>query len=378
MYKHGWNYKWKGTLQEKFFNWLKKLLKLESPPVITAYRGYGTSQRVITRGHVLDDRVLYEAQLQDTRRKNLWAMISRYLSRGLPQVRVGIRFSGHYQEVVTNEKGYFEAIFHFESPLLLNGWVPIEYQVLDKLVETQEPLVQTGEIYILEEQRTFGIISDVDDTILISHATNIFRKFWLVVFKNSKTRLPFTGVASFYWALHQGRNKAYRNPIFYVSSSEWNLYDFLEDFCRVRNIPKGPFLLKSLKTGLLELFKSGGGSHLHKKDKIEHLLDVFPDVKFILIGDSGQHDAVIYTEIAEKYPNRILALYIRKVSERRNLKIILHFTKQLKTKHLDLLLVNDTAEAARHAHEKGFIDAEEYERVKAEVAKAGKNMIFTK
>lgn len=362
----------KGTLAKKFFIWLKKLLKLEAPPVIMAYRGYGTPHRVYVKGHVLDDRVLYEAQLHDKRRKNLFAMLSRYLSKGMPNIRVGIRFSGHYQEVVTNYKGYFETIFEFETPLMTTGWLPIQYQVLDKLVETQEPLVQQGEVYVLEEKFSFGVISDVDDTILISHATSIFRKFRLVVFKNSKTRLPFTGVASFYWALHQGLNKTDKNPIFYVSSSEWNLYDFLEDFCRVRNIPKGPFLLKSLKTGLLELFKSGGGNHNHKKDKIEHLLDVFKDVKFILIGDSGQHDATIYTAIAEKYPSRILALYIRKVSDRRNLKIILNLATQLKTKKLDMMLVNNTTEAARHACEQGFIAAEEYKRVQQEVQAQGK------
>lgn len=362
---------------EKFLKWLKKLLGLEAPPVIMAYRGYGTPHRVFVKGHVLDDRVLYESQLHDKRRKNLVAMLSRYLSKGMPNIRVGIRFSGQYQEVITNYKGYFETTFEFEKPLLIKGWLPVQYQVLDKIVEMQEPLVQQGEVYVLEENRSFGVISDVDDTILISHATSIFRKFRLVVFKNSKTRLPFTGVASFYWALHQGLNKAYHNPIFYVSSSEWNLYDFLEDFCRVRHIPKGPFLLKSLKTGLLELFKSGGGNHNHKKEKIEHLLEVFKDVKFIFIGDSGQRDAAIYTEIAEKYPTRVLAMYIRKVSESRKLKIILNLATQLKNKQLDLMLVNDTAEAARHAWEKGFIDVIEYERVKKEVHQGVNDQLVT-
>lgn len=332
-----------------------------------AYRGYGTASRVYVRGHVLDDRVLYEAQRTDHGRKNLKAMLSRYLSKGVPDVRVGIRFLHHYHEIKTNTGGYFEHIFELKAPLQQTGWLPIEYQVLDHLIENQIPLIQTGEVYILEPQPAFGVISDVDDTILISHSGATLKKLRLILWKNAKTRLPFKGVASFYSALHHGAEEGQRNPIFYVSSSEWNLYDFLEDFCRVQEIPKGPFLLKDLKAGLLELLKSGGGKHNHKLEKILHLFSLFPDLPFILIGDSSQKDAVIYTEVARQFPDRILAIYIRSVSERNKLEIVLNLVNELKQQRLEMLLVNDTAIAARHAFQAGFIDETEYQKVKTEV-----------
>jgi len=344
-------------------------LGFTAPPVIMAYRGYGTTSQVYVRGHVLNDRVLYEAQLNDRRRKNLKAMLSRYMSRGIPLVRVGISFAGQYQELQTDQDGYFETVFEFETPLQQTGWQPVLYKVLDQLIEGQEELIQSGEIYVLEAEHAYGVISDIDDTILISHSGSVFRKLELLLWKNAKTRLPFTGVTSFYQALQNGTETEHRNPIFYVSSSEWNLYDFLEDFFRVRELPKGPFLLKDLKSGLFELFKSGGGKHHHKLEKIKHLLTVFPDLKFILIGDSSQKDAAIYTEVAQQFPNRILALYIRSVSDREKVEIVLKLANDLKTKvqHLDLLLINDTAAAAKHAYEHGFIDKQEYEKVKQEV-----------
>lgn len=350
-----------------FWNWLKKIIGFDSPPVIMAYRGYGTPHRVLVRGHVLNDRVLYESQPSDRRRKNLKAMISRYLSEGIANVQVGIRFDTQYQEVKTNVSGYFETVFEFTEPLQQTGWRSVEYQVLDQLPKWKTPLVQTGEVYILESQPAFGVISDVDDTILISHSGATLKKLGLILWKNAKTRLPFKGVASFYNALHVGTQKGQRNPIFYVSSSEWNLYDFLADFCQVQNIPKGPFLLKNLKVGLFELFKSGGGKHDHKQEKIEHLFSLFKDLKFILIGDSSQKDAVIYTEIARRFPDRILVIYIRSVSKREKLEIVLHLANALKQQRLEMLLVNDTAAAAKHAFQCEFISETEYQKVKMDV-----------
>src|SRR5690606_25786914 len=106
-----------------------------------------------------------------------------------------------------------------------------------------------------------GIISDIDDTILISHSTSLIKKLRLMLLKNASTRLPFEGVAAFYRALHRGINSNCLNPLFYVSSSEWNLYDLLIDFCNHQHIPKGTFMLHDLKVGILKLFKSGRGKH---------------------------------------------------------------------------------------------------------------------
>lgn len=312
----------------------------------------------------MDDRLLYNSAQEDKKRKNIRAMLSRYVSSPIPDVRVEIRLFDQEAVVTTNEAGYFEKKFQFSEPISKTGWQKVRYRVLDKIVEEQEEIEVEGEVYIHKEDETsFGIISDVDDTILISHATNALRKLRLILTKNSKTRLPFTGVAAFYNALHCGPRNEVTNPVFYVSSSEWNLYDFLEDFCEVRNIPKGPFLLQDLKTSLWKMVKSGGGNHHHKIDKIRHLLSTFEDLPFILIGDSGQHDSLLYAEITREFPKRIKAIYIRDVSKSKKDEKVNKIAQELLEHKVEMLLVSDTEEAARHAHKAGFITEFEMQKV---------------
>lgn len=326
--------------------------------MILSYRGYGTTKRVFLKGHVLDDRRLYEAEQGDRKRKNFMAMISRYMADPIPDIRVKVHFMEQERVVTTDERGYFEVTMDFTTPLQHTGWMEATYEVMDQIVEEQEPLVSVNEVFIMDPASRFGIISDVDDTILVSHATNIFRKIRLILTKNAKTRSPFEGVASFYQVLHEDSPP---NPIFYVSSSEWNLYDFLVDFCATQEIPKGPFLLQELKTGLWELISSGGGTHMHKEDKIRHLMEIFKELPFILIGDSGQKDAFIYSEVISEFPERIIAAYIRDVSQKRKDEKILQIANKLE--NVEMLLVKDSADAAEHAVRHGLITRDDKARV---------------
>lgn len=287
-------------------------------------------------------------------------MISRYMSSPIPDVRVEILLFNQECVVETDRNGYFEKDFTFDEPLTVSGWHKVRYKVLDKIVDEQEELEVEGEVYIHKNgEAKYGVISDVDDTILISHATKVLSKLRLILTKNSKTRLPFTGVAAFYNALHQGADRSVQNPVFYVSSSEWNLYDFLEDFCEVRNIPKGPFLLQDLKTSLWKLITSGGGNHYHKLEKIKHLMSTFDDLPFILIGDSGQRDSLLYAEITRQFPERVKAIYIRDVSKSKKDEKVNAIARELLEHNVEMLLVTDTEEAARHAYDNGLITREE-------------------
>jgi phosphatidate phosphatase APP1 len=94
------------------------------------------------------------------------------------------------------------------------------------------------------------------------------------------------------------------------------------------------------------------GSHRdHKLKQIQHILKTFKDLGFILIGDSGQEDPQIYLEIVKTYPGRILAVYIRDVSEADLSELAIEY----QTGGVELILVKDTTEAASHAASKGWI-----------------------
>jgi phosphatidate phosphatase APP1 len=113
-------------------------------------------------------------------------------------------------------------------------------------VTGQTDVSADGHILVPPAASQFGVISDVDDTILVSGVTNLLRMARLAFLNNARTRLPFAGVAAFYRALQSGPESTLFNPVFYVSSSPWNLYDLLVDFCAVQGIPKGPFMLRDV------------------------------------------------------------------------------------------------------------------------------------
>jgi phosphatidate phosphatase APP1 len=114
------------------------------------------------------------------------------------------------------------------------------------------------------------------------------------------TRTPFPGAPELYRDLAAGVN-----PVFYVSSSPWNLYAFLQGFLRHRDFPTGPVLLRDLL-----------GNHegrARKHERIEEVLALNPGLEFVLLGDSGEHDPETYADMVRAYPDRFLAVYIREV-----------------------------------------------------------------
>jgi phosphatidate phosphatase APP1 len=347
---------------------IKRTLGLRTPPVALAYRGYGTARRAFLRGHVLDDRLLYEPEAGDSKRKNIRAMISRYFSTAVPGAAVEIDFAGQHRVLHTDDQGYFELLLELEEPLA-EGWHPVTFRVHDPMEGDGQRLRRDSEVYISNGQHDYGIISDVDDTILVSHATQTLRKLRLILTKNAKTRLPFPGVPAFYRALCAGsKTNGIANPIFFISSSEWNLYDFLVDFCETKGIPKGVFLLQNLKTGLRDFLRAGGGTHRHKLDKARHLLEVFPHTSFLLIGDSGQHDAHLYAELADEYPDRVLAVYIRDVTNNKNSETIYELYKDHPQLQGKVCLSDDTYATATHAYEHGWISEAQLEKVRQATA----------
>jgi len=335
------------TLNIRTAVFFKRLLGIISPPTIIPYLGYGHQNRIYLKGQVLEDRPDFNADETDKKSKNFKTMLSRYLSTPLPEIKVNIVLRGEQYTIHCDELGYFSKWITSPSTFE-SGHHEVTYSICD--VKGTDICTSVGEFVIYNEAPDFGVISDIDDTILVSHATQLLRKIRLIMTKNAKTRLPFEGVAEFYQEMSQHQ----KNPIFYVSSSEWNLYDFLVDFFAVRQIPKGPFLLQEFKSGIKDLLFTGGGSHQHKLQKIRRLMDLYPDMDFFLIGDSGQKDPLIYHKALLEFHERIKAVYIRKIKKKDD------FDQTIKADFekykVPLLLIKNTREAEIHARENGWID----------------------
>jgi phosphatidate phosphatase APP1 len=337
----------------------------EKPVQIVPYRGFGNAREIYLRGRVLEERNIREANDKDSVWRNLLSMYQRFNSGEIPGVQVQLVLGQNTHIATTDREGYFEFRLPVTEPLpATQAWHRARVKLIEPFVASQTDVSADGHILIPPSASQFGVISDVDDTILVSGVTNLLRMARLAFLNNARTRLPFAGVAAFYRALQSGPESTLFNPVFYVSSSPWNLYDLLVDFCAVQGIPKGPFMLRDVG---IDEDKFLSATHAgHKAVQIEHILRMCPNLPFVLIGDSGQHDPEIYLQVLKDYPERIRAIYIREVTRTRRRKQITRLMAEAQALKVPMLLVKDTVEAAEHAAAFGLIDPDAIPDIRAD------------
>lgn len=338
-------------------------------PIIVPYLGYGSWQRLHLEGRVLQDKGIRKARDGDRIWHNILNMYRRLESDEIPDTRVIARFGGLQSEVVTDQEGYFNVVIEpawEEPPDTLWHQIQLLLASQQSTAEGNRPVYTTGHVLVPPRQARFGVISDIDDTVIRTYATEWLRMARLVFLGNARTRLPFAGVSAFYRALQGGAEGQNQNPIFYVSSSPWNLYDLLIDFFQIQQIPLGPVFLRDWGVTDTELLPTD--HHDHKLNAIRNLLEFYPDLSFILIGDSGQQDPEIYSEIVRRYPHRILSVYIRDVSEdpARD-EAVRALGEEVVRAGSDLILAEDTSVMAEHAAGQGWIAPEVVQSVQAAV-----------
>jgi phosphatidate phosphatase APP1 len=324
---------------------------------VLPYRGFGNAKEFYLKGRVLTERE--EPRLENARPwHNLLATYRRFNSVEVPKAVVRVTAGAETMDVLTDKDGYFELHIKNDNPnapLAAGPWREIQFELLEPKLEQKEPLISKGFALTPSASARVGIISDIDDTIILSHATSLLKAAYTTVMQNARGRVAFPGVGAFYRALQKGTNEGEWNPIFYVSSGPWNLYDLLIDFMQVNEIPLGPIMLQDYGVDEKKLLSA---SHRdHKMAQIRKLLETYPDLPFILIGDSGQHDPEIYRKVLEEVPARIRAIYIRDVTGEARDAEVRKLAKEAKEHGGELLLVQNSLEAAKHAVEHGFISA---------------------
>ncbi|MFD2999264.1 App1 family protein [Pontibacter toksunensis] len=346
---------------------LKNKLGLNRPLHIVTYRSYGTPNRLYVKGRVMVNKGITRSEENDTLWENILNMYRRFESDEIPNARVQLTQEGQQHEITTDGEGYFVLNIEPTVPLQLDDiWHKIDIKLLEAPVNFEGDITEPAYVLVPPPDAEYGIISDIDDTIVRTGATSLLETGRNVLLNNAHTRIPFHGVSQFYRSLQLGRNGKRNNPFFYVSSSPWNTYDLLYHYLELNEIPQGPLLLRDF--GIDEQ-KFGSSDHMsHKYKEIANLLVTYPKLNFILIGDSGQQDAQIYSEVVKNHPGRIMAIYIRDVNIEARTKAVTTIADELKQSgEVEMLLVKDTAAAAEHAAENGFIFTEQVQEVKREV-----------
>jgi phosphatidate phosphatase APP1 len=339
------------------------------PRQVVPYRGFGNAREVFLTGRVLANPATGPVTAGDSWLRNLHRAFDHLESDEVPGARVRIRFAGSSIEALTDEEGYYRA-WLTPGPLEPGRlWHNADVDVLARDAASRAgPVVRARtDVLIPTPAAEFGVISDLDDTVIRTDATRLLVMLKRTLLENAYTRLPFPGVAAFYGGLHAGASGRAMNPVFYVSSSPWNLYTVLTEFLGHHAVPAGPVLLRDWGITERGVLPTRHGEH--KRGAIRQILGCYPALPFILIGDSGQEDPEIYRDIVHEHGDRILAVYIRNVStDPARVRAIGELAEEVRLAGSDLLLSNDTLAGARHAAERNWVAASTVADVAAAVS----------
>jgi len=259
---------------------------------IDPYIGYATPDQIILRGRVL--AVLRHATPGDDQSKwrNFRQILRMFMTDEVPCVTVR---SGDIC-AQTDEEGYFTLTLPRDAP---TGWSVARVYVDGCANGTDCP------VFVPRNDARFMVLSDIDDTVLHAGAQSLIRNLYTSFTNNSGTRLVYPDAQDLVHMLSQ----AGRNPVFYVSSSPWNLHHFLARVFENAGLVRGPMFLRDLGLSATKFITDGHGNH--KGASIDHILRANPDLPAILLGDTGQHDARIYRDVIARHGGRVLAVGLR-------------------------------------------------------------------
>ncbi|HLL53571.1 MAG TPA: phosphatase domain-containing protein [Myxococcaceae bacterium] len=283
-------------------------MKPLKPAYIDLYVSYGHAPSGITiRGRVLEGTRPTLGTAATTwlgRLRTTWKLAE---TDELPDVEVRVELlpsSGPPRELIvrTDKEGFFRARFE--------GSVNAESVRSRATLRSERFVTEPVEAPALIHPETAGIavISDIDDTVLLSNVKNRFALLKRVLFATPEDLETFKGAAALYQRL-VGAGA----PLVFVSSSPWNLEPRLRAFLQLRGFPVAPMLLKDLGIGPeADPVKDHLG---YKTRMVTEVLGNLPARRFLLIGDSGERDPEIYGGIARAHPERVAAILIHRVTQ---------------------------------------------------------------
>ena len=325
------------------------------PVEVLAYRGFGNANRAHVYGRALEVRNVSVSTDSDSIWRNLLNTYRRAEADPIGFARLKLEYADASIACTADDEGFFSGQLELDKPVSGDDeWYEYKVSLVAPATADAHAVSGTGEVLVPAPTARFGVISDIDDTVIQSRVSNFLQAARTVMLGNARTRLPFPGVAAFYRALRGGATGSQKNPIYFVSSSPWNIYDVIAEFMDIQKIPRGPLVLRDWDISWEMLASSRHADH--KSGVIRTILQLHPDMQFILIGDSGQHDPEIYQRIVAEFPDRIKAIYIRDVTQSvERSESVKKLADEVVAAGSTLVLAEHTLDAAKHAADHGWI-----------------------
>jgi phosphatidate phosphatase APP1 len=322
---------------------------------IKLYRGYANKKEVVVFGHVVKKYPSGDRKYTRSGFRYARTIIELFSLKTIPFLKVTLRIGDLVAETTAEADGYFRFQVPFAEPPE-SGWHTYEVSI-DQEVGGKIYKATSSDEFFLPYKTSYGLISDIDDTFLVSHSRRSFKKLFVLLSKNVQARKPFADVVKHYQLLSfasRTHPQKENNIFFYVSSSEWNLYDMIVRFAELNGLPKAVLKLKKIKSGLDDFVMTGAGSHLHKLRKIHNIIQFYPELQFILLGDDSQKDPVIYEEICRTFPSNIRAVYMRQTRKRTKPETT-QLMKNIQELGIDACYFAHSSKAIGHSLEHGIV-----------------------
>lgn len=288
-------------LEETWTRWLAHRLRRRGwVETVVGYAGYGTSTQVRVLGRVTlsPDRPRSDLMraADDLLRQRGW---KNFAAVALGRHTVTVTIGDAPIDVQTDRSGYIDVrVKNLDLP---PGWHEICMQTKDS-----KPIKVP--IQVVGDEETFGLISDIDDTIISTWLPRLFIAAWNSFVATEQARQSVPGMARMYQKILQDHPGA---PVIYVSTGAWNTYPFLRRFIKRHGYPQGTMLLTDWGPTNTGWFRSGPE---HKRLSLRELARDFPHIRWLLVGDDGQHDPMLYREFADLQPDKVRVIAIRQLT----------------------------------------------------------------
>jgi len=287
---------WAARVEDAVGLRLNRLLRRRGwQPRVVTYTGYGTQEwaRVLARVLLAPAGV----RTREVAGARGWR---RFLAATAPGVRVTVEIGGQHHEVVSERGGYIDTVL---TASLDPGWAQASLAA-----EGSGRPPSSAPIRVVGDSPGVGLVSDIDDTVVITALPRPLVAFWNTFLRRETSRRPVPGMAQMYRAVLESEPAAF---VVYLSTGAWNVAPGLQEFLARHGYPRGPMLLTDWGPTTQAMFRSGIA---HKHDQLQRLFAELPQLRWLLVGDDGQHDPQIYGDSADAAPDRVEAVAIRQLT----------------------------------------------------------------
>ena len=313
--------------------------------VVVPYSGYRHMSGTRVLGRVMEEQAVWSPVETDSRLANIRGIGRLFATHEIAHAPIELRGAGNAVAATTDAEGYIDETIPTDGLAERTAWGTVDAR-LEGGPPVAMPVLHVG------RNARFGIVSDVDDTVMQTGAENLARNLWTTFTGNPLTRHVYRHVPALYRGLveHGG---VPTNPVFYLSSSPWNLYSLIEEVLRRNHVPWGPIFLRDYGIDRDKFIKNTHGQH--KIGNASRLLDELDGLPFILIGDLGQADAKVYAEVVRRHPGRVIGVIVHQPSDRTHEPKLRHVA-EIEAAGVPVVVTRDYAEAIALARDKGWMD----------------------